>query len=320
MKEDSHMTLHRKLALLALAGVTALSAIAVACSDDDDDDEGVDTTPAATAAVNTPSGDATEPAGGGDIDISGVPELEDGTLNIGSDIAYAPIEFLDETTNEPVGLDIDLANAIGELLGVEVTFENAAFDGLLPALDSERYDIIMSAMTASDERKQQVDFVEYFNAGSGIIVAAGNPEGIESIDDLCGLRVAVQEGTVQVEYLEGTADAPGGKSQECVDAGEEAITVLKFPSDPEAVQALLSGQADAEMADYPVAAYSATQNEGEIEIITGYQFDAAPYGIAVRKSSTELRDALQAALDQLIEDGTYAEILDTWSLADGSIE
>ena len=299
------MTLNRKLSLLLIAGVTALSAIAVACNDDDDDDDdGGDATP-------TPAASGTEPAGA--IDISGVDELSDGTLTIGSDIAYAPIEFLDTATNEPVGLDIDVANAIGELLGVEVVFENAAFDGLLPALDAERYDVIMSAMTASDERKEQVDFVEYFNAGSGIIVAAANPEGITAIEDLCGLSVAVQEGTVQVEYLETQSTA-------CTDGGEEAIDILRFPSDPEAVQALLAGQAAAEMADYPVAAYSATQNEGDIEIITGYQFDAAPYGIAVRKSSTAVRDVLQEALDQLIADGAYAQILDTWNLADGALD
>jgi polar amino acid transport system substrate-binding protein len=311
------LKLPRRITLLLAAATVALSFAAVACGDDDDDEEEATPTRAATAAPTAAGTSAATPSG--EIDISAIEELTDGTLTIGSDIAYAPIEFLDEATNEPVGLDIDLANAIGEVLGVEVVFENSAFDGLLPALDAERYDIIMSAMTASEERKQQVDFVEYFNAGSGIIVAAGNPNAVASVEDLCGLRVAMQEGTVQVDYLEGTAEDPGGQSQACVDAGEEAITVLKFPSDPEAVQALLAGQAEAEMADYPVAAYSASQNEGEIEIITGYQFDAAPYGIAVRKSSTELRDALQAALDQLIDNGTYGEVLAEWDLEAGAI-
>jgi len=290
-----------------------VSAFAAFACDDDDEDDGEPT--ATTAARETPEGTAAD----GEIDISGIPELEDGVLGIGSDIAYAPIEFLDEATNEPVGLDIDLANALAEVLGVEAQFTNGVFDGLLPALDAERHDVIMSAMTASDERKQQVDFVEYFNAGSGIIVPAGNPQGIQSADDLCGKRVAVQEGTVQVDFLEGTTEDPGGKSQECVDAGDDAITVLKFGTDPEAVLALRSGQADAEMADFPVAAYSAQQSEGALEIIPN-QIDPAPYGIAVRKTSTELRDALQAALDQLIDSGDYAAILEEWNLADGAID
>lgn len=305
---------------LALAGVLTMSLVATACSDDDDEPEDGDTTPVATAestsaATTEPEGTATT---GGEIDISGVPELEDGVLNVGSDIAYAPIEFFDESNN-PVGLDLDLANAIAEALGIEVEFENAAFDGLLPSLEAERHDAIISAMTASDERKLEVDFVEYFTAGSGIIVPAGNPDGIATIEDLCGKTVAVQEGTIQAEYLEGSAEAGGGQSEACVDAGEDEITVLKFPSDPEAVQALLAGQADAEMADYPVATYSVTQNEGEIEIVSGYQFDPGNYGIATRKTSTELTAVLQAALDQIIEDGTYAAILAEWELEAGAL-
>lgn len=308
---------------LALAGVVTMSLVATACSDDDDEPEDGDTTPVATsAATSAATSGPTTPEGtettGGEIDISGVAELEDGVLNVGSDIAYAPIEFFDES-NTPVGLDIDLAEAMGAKLGVEVEFNNEAFASLLPSLAAERYDVIWSAMTASEERKLEVNFVEYFTAGSGIIVPAGNPDGITTIEDLCGKTVAVQDGTVQVEYLEGDGQGGGGQSQACVDAGGEEITVLKFPSDPEAVQAVLAGQADVEMADYPVAAYSVSQNEGEIEIITGYQFDAGNYGVAIRKDSTPLQEALQAALDAIIEDGTYASILAEWSQEAGAL-
>lgn len=310
-------TTPRKLVLLLLSGTLALSAFAVACGDDDDDGED-DVTP--TAAATTPdSGDST-PSEGGEIDISGVEELSDGTLDIGSDIAYAPIEFLEEGSNDPQGLDIDLANAIAEVLGVEAVFTNGAFDGLIPALQAERHDALFSAMTVNPERSQEVDFVEYFTAGSGIVVRPGNPEGVASIEDLCGLTVAVQEGTVQAEYLEGTEAEPGGQSQACTDAGNEAITVLKFPTNPEAVQALLSEQADANMADYPVAAYSVAQNEGEIELITGYQFDEGNYGIAFRKDSTALRDVVEEALDQIKADGTYDEILEEWGLEAGALD
>jgi polar amino acid transport system substrate-binding protein len=306
----------RSVVLLALAGILSLSLFAAACGDDDDDR---DTTPAATAAAtseSTPAPDET-PRGGA-IDTSGVPELEDGVLNIGSDIAYAPIEFFDES-NTAVGLDVDLANAMAEVLGIEISFANGAFDGLLPSLAAGRHDAIMSAMTATDDRKQTVDFVEYFTAGSGIIVPTGNPNGITSIEDLCGLRVAVQEGTIQVEYLEGSPEAGGGMSEDCVNAGGDEITVLKFPSDPEAVQALLAGQADAEIADYPVATYSVTQNEGRIEIVSGYQFDPGNYGIAVRKTSSELRTVLEAALARIKADGTYDTILAKWELEAGAL-
>jgi polar amino acid transport system substrate-binding protein len=296
-----------RFGLFGLILVVALSAFTAACGDDDDDgDENGDNTPAATAPAETPSTGET-PATGGEIDISDVPELQDGALTIGSDIAYAPIEFLDES-DEPTGLDVDLANAIGELLGVDVVFENAAFDGLIPALQADRYDALMSAMSVNPERDEVVDFIEYFNAGSGIIVPAGNPEGVQGADDLCGKRVAVQEGTIQVEFLE-------QQSATC----DEAIEILRFPTDPEAVQALIAGQADAEMADFPVAAYSASQSNGALEVIEN-QIDPGPYGIAVRPDSDGLEEALQAALDQLIADGTYAEILEKWNLAAGALE
>jgi polar amino acid transport system substrate-binding protein len=294
--------------LLLVAGIVAFAAF-TACGDDDDEDE----TPAPTAttsAAETPAGD--------EIDISGVEELADGTLTLGSDIAYAPIEFFDENNN-PVGLDVDLANAIGEVLGVDVEFENAGFDSLLPSLDAERYDAVMSAMSVNPEREQVVDFVEYFNAGIGIIVAEGNPNNIQSFDDLCGTTVAVQKGTVQVDYLKGTTDDPGGKDQDCRDAGQEGITVLEFDTDPEAVQALIAGQADAEMADFPVTAYSARQNASSVDLVDT-QIDPSPYGIAVRKSSSALRDVLQSALDQLRADGTYDEILEKWELSAGALE
>jgi polar amino acid transport system substrate-binding protein len=304
----------RWLALLTALLLAAAALLAAACGDDDDDgDEGDGD---ATAVATEPAGGET-PSGGEPIDISGVEELSDGTLTAGSDIAYAPIEFFDEQNN-PVGLDVDLANAMGEALGVEVVFENAGFTTLLPSLDAERYDVVWSAMTVNPERTAVVDFVEYFLAGFGIIVAAGNPEGIEDENDLCGKIVAVQSGTVQVDYLKGPVDAPGGLDQTCKDGGNEGITVLEFETDPEAVQALVAGQADAEMADYPVAQYSVEQTEAELIVVSNV--DPAPYGIAVRKSSTALREVLLEALEAIIADGTYDEILAEWGLEDGAIE
>jgi len=309
---------HRwKLVPLALAGVALLAAAACGGTSSADKTATAGAKPAGTSAATTAAGAPTA-AGGAVVDISGVDELKDGSLDIGSDIAYAPIEFLDEKTNEPVGLDIDLANALADVMGVKAKFNNSAFDGLLAALDADRFDALMSAMTASEERKKTVDFVEYFNAGSGIIVSKGNPKNIKSADDLCGMKVATQEGTVQVDFLVGPADAPGGQDKACKDEGKDGITVLKFGTDPEAVQALIAGQADAEMADFPVAAYSAQQSNGDLEIIPN-QIDPAPYGIAVRKSSTALRDALTAALAEIKKSGKYDEILQKWNLEAGKL-
>jgi polar amino acid transport system substrate-binding protein len=295
--------------LLISAMLLAVGAAAAACGDDDDDDGGGEPTAAATAAP-TSAGDG--------IDITGIEELADGTLTVGNDGAYAPMEFEDEN-GDLVGLDVDLINAMAELLGVETEHPIAGFETLLTSLDAGRYDVVMSSMSVNPERSQVVDFIEYFNAGIGIVVVEGNPKGITSFDDLCGATVAVQKGTIQVDYLLGTTEAPGGKDAECTGAGSEGITVLEFDSDPEAVQALIAGQADVEMADFPVTAYSALQNASEIDLVDT-QIEPSPYGIAVRKDSTALRDALQAAFDQIVEDGTYAEILEKWELSAGALE
>jgi polar amino acid transport system substrate-binding protein len=307
MEESEEGTMRsgfRRLAAFGLVIVVATSAFAVACGDDDDD--GGEPTTAATSASTSAAGGET-PSGGATIDVSGVEELQDGTLTLGSDIAYAPMEFVDDN-GDNVGMDIDLANAIGDVLGVEVEFQNATFDGLIPALLSNRYDGLMSSMTHTSERDDQVDFIDYFNAGSGIIVPTGNPDGIQGSADLCGKKVAVQEGTIQVDALE-------QQSATC----DQAIEILKFPTDPEAVQALISGQADAEIADFPVAAYSASQSNGDLEIIPN-QIDPAPYGIAVRPDSDDLEDVLQQAFDQVKEDGTYDDILEKWNLSAGALE
>ena len=134
--------------------------------------------------------------------VSDVPELEDGMLEIGSDIAYAPIEFFEEGTQNEMGVDIDIANAIADVMGVEVEFLNLGFDPLIPSLKGGEIDLIMSAMTITEERQQEIDFIAYFTAGTGILVQSGNPEGIGSLEDLCGLIAAVQVGTIQVDQLE----------------------------------------------------------------------------------------------------------------------
>jgi len=274
------------LSLLLLALVLALAA---ACGDDDDEDTGDD-------------------GGGGAIDISGVPELEDGKLTVGSDIAYAPIEFYIEGTETPDGLDIDLAKAIAEVLGVEVEFVNSGFDGLIGALGTDDFDVVMSAMTVTEERSKVIDFVPYIDVGTGILVPAGNPNNIASIEDLCGLTVSVQVGTIQVDQLEAA-------NESC----DDEINIVTFDTNPLAVEDLRTGGADAQLADFPVTFVDAEASEGDLEVLD-VQIDPAPYGIAVRKSSTALKSVLEQALDAVQASGDYASILEKWSLSDAAVD
>ncbi len=235
-------------------------------------------------------------------DISGVPELADGVLNVGSDIAYAPFEFYIEGTTTPDGLDIDLAEAIAAELGVDIEFLNIGFDGIIPALDVEDFDVLISAMTITDERSETIDFVPYITVGTGIVVPAGNPDGIGGVADLCGKTVAVQVGTIQVDILE-------AQNESC----DEAIEIVVFESNPVAVEDLRTGGSDANFSDFPVAAEDAALSEGALEVVDT-QIDPEPYGLGVRKTSTELKAALSEALQAIIDDGTYASILADWDL------
>ena len=284
-------SLSRYFLMLAIPALVAV--LAFAACDDDEDDGGV--TP---GADETPVAGVT-PAG---IDISGVPELEDGVLNVGSDIAYAPFEFYQEGTEIEDGLDIDLAEAIADALGVDIVFLNTGFDGIIPALQTEDYDVIVSAMTITDERTELIDFVAYITVGTGIVVPAGNPNSIQGLDDLCGLTVAVQVGTIQVDML-------NEQNDKCA----EPIDVVTFDTNPLAVEDLRTGGADANFSDFPVSAEDAAQSGGDLEVVET-QIAPEPYGIGVRKESTELNGVIADALQAIRDSGKYDQILAEWEL------
>ncbi len=243
---------------------------------------------------------------------TGVPELQDGVLQVGSDIAYAPMEFFEEGTTTPLGLDVDLGEALAEAMGAEAEFINTGWDGIIGALKVERFDVLMSSMTITEDRSKEIDFVAYFTAGTDILVAKGNPENITGLEDLSGLTVAVQVGTIQVDQL-------NAANEDFKEAGEAEIDILIFDLNPLAVEQVRLGRADAVLADSPVAANDARLSEGELETV-GLTVPPAPYGIGLRKDSTELKAAIEDALQKIIDDGTYDDILDKWGLTSGALE
>ena len=236
-----------------------------------------------------------------------------GVVRVGSDVAYAPVEFYDTDGKTVVGVDPDIAAKLGEKLGVEFRFENGTFDGLITSLRSKRVDVIMSAMSDTPERQQQVDFVDYFTAGTSILVKKGNPEGIQSLDDFCGRTIALQRGTTQEEVA-------AEQSKKCQAAGKP-LQVLAFDRDTEALLQVKQGRAVADMNDFPVAAYNAQTSGGGSDFeVVGEQIAAGPYGIAFRKEDTQLRDAVKEALDAVIQDGGYAQVLEKWDVQQGAVQ
>ncbi|MEU4465202.1 ABC transporter substrate-binding protein [Streptomyces sp. NPDC024017] len=246
-----------------------------------------------------------------------------GVIKVGSDIAYAPVEFKD-SSGKVVGIDPDLAAAMGKQLGVDFQFENGTFDTLITGLRSKRYDIAMSAMTDTKDRQEGidsdtgkkvgegVDFVDYFTAGVSIYTKKGDDQGIKTWSDLCGKKIVLQRGTV-------SEDLAKAESKKCP-AGKK-IAVEPFDNDQQAQTRLRAGGADAGSSDFPVAAYAVkTSGGGKDFQLVGEQVEAAPYGIAVAKNQTQLRDALKAALDAVIKNGEYEKIMKKWNVTDGSVQ
>jgi polar amino acid transport system substrate-binding protein len=273
-----------------LALLLALALAFAACDDDDDDEED--------------EGSPTATEGTGEIDISGVEELEDGTLTIGSDIAYAPIEYFEEGTDTPAGLDIDIATAMAEKMDVEVEFEQVAdFAGIVGDLTSGRYDIVMSAISITPEREAEIDFVPYFGpVGTAVITPSDNPFGITTIEKACGRILGAQDGTYQVDQM--TALNEGA----CAD---NPIDIRTYPENPAVITDLELGRLDGALMDDPVAAYAVQQSDADIAISV-FGYEGAEYGIGVRKDSTALNEALTAAFEAIVADGTYADILEEW--------
>ncbi|MFE4249839.1 ABC transporter substrate-binding protein [Streptomyces sp. NPDC056910] len=251
-------------------------------------------------------------------------EIRDkGVITVGSDIAYAPVEFKDKSGNT-AGIDPDLAAAMGKQLGVKFEFQNGTFDTLITGLRSKRYDIAMSAMTDTKDRQngvdsdtgkkvgEGVDFVDYFDAGVSIYTPKGKTQGIKTWDDLCGKKIVVQRGTVSHDLAKAQAKkCPSGKK----------LAIESFDDDQQAQTRLRSGGADAGSSDFPVAAYAVkTAGGGKDFEIVGDQVEAAPYGIAVAKGNTQLRDALKAALDAVIKNGEYEKIIAKWGVEAGSVK
>ncbi|MBK3623849.1 ABC transporter substrate-binding protein [Streptomyces asoensis] len=246
-----------------------------------------------------------------------------GVIKVGTNAEYAPMESVEG--GKIVGVDPDIAAALGKELGVDFQFTSGGFDTLITAVNTGRYDIAMSSITDNKQRQEGlddsgkklgtgVDFVDYFTAGTAIYVQKGNPKGIKTIDDLCGQTVAVQRGTTYEEALQ-------AQSKTCTGSGKKALKIESFENDTEAQTRVKSGGAVAGVNDYPVAVDMARKaGGGNTFEVLDKQYEAAPFGIVVNKKNTQLRDALKEAVDAIIKDGSYQKVLEKWGAESGAIK
>lgn len=235
---------------------------------------------------------------------------KDGKLTVGSDTSYAPAEFLAEDGKTPVGFSVDLSKALAAVFGLKEETITSDWNSIIPATGS-KYDLGISSFTVTKERMDAVEFVTYFNAGSTYVVKKGNPENIDT-SDLCGKRVAVQIGTLQETSANEASTA-------CTSAGKKAIEVQSSKLQTDVTTAVATGKADVFYADTPVAGY-AIQQTGDTLQTLGEDVGVAPEAVAIKKGDMKTAQAVQKALQKLIDDGTYGKILDTWGVSSGAVK
>jgi polar amino acid transport system substrate-binding protein len=231
-----------------------------------------------------------------------------GVIKIGTDPTYAPNEFLAADGKTVQGFDVDLFNQVAAKFGVKAEWEPSKFGSIITGVNGNKYDMGISSFTINSDRLKEVDMVSYFNAGSQWATQPGNPKGIDP-DNACGKNIAVQTGTVQE-----TDDLPV-RQKEC---GSNKINVLSYDNQAQATSAVVTGKADAMLADSPVVAYAVKQSGGKLEAL-GDIYDAAPYGYVLPKGETEFAEAIVEALKQLESEGAYQAALEKWGVEQGAI-
>jgi polar amino acid transport system substrate-binding protein len=233
--------------------------------------------------------------------------LKAGELSNCVDIEYSPMEYYAESDPDtPIGFDVESFQAVAKEMGLTAKIVPTGFDGLIPALQAKRCDIVWTALYINDTRLEVADAVAYYATSQGIMVPVGNPKNIKSATDLCGKKVSIQGGGLVQERITAA-------SKDCTDAGNAAIDWAAYPKVADEYQQIIVGRVDAvweidtSMADFM------GKNAGKFEI--AYLLDKDnTFGVYYGKGKTDLGTALTSALKALKDDGTLAGIATKYNL------
>lgn len=297
------MTLNHVKGFVALTLSAAMMVSLAACGTSDEESESSSTTTTGYDVSSVQKDDSI---------AAMLPDsvTKDGKLTVGMDTSYAPAEFLAEDGKTPVGFDVDIVKALANIFGLEADPQTSNFDSIIPSVGS-KYDIGVSSFTITEERMEAVDFVSMFKAGSTWVVKEGNPNNVDT-SNLCGLKIAVQTGTTQEEEV-------NEAQAQCKADGKDDIEILSTKMQTAVTTNVSTGKADVFYADSPVAGYAISQSEGALEAL-GEDVGVTKEAVAVAKGDTETAEAVQAALQKLMDDGTYGKILKHWGVESGAID
>ena len=255
-----------------------------------------ETTAAATEAATKAEAEKEETTAG-EVSTEAPGEAAGGVLTMATNAEFPPYEFHDG--GEIVGIDVEIAEAIAEKLGMTLEIEDIAFDSIIPEVDSGKADIGLAGMTVSEDRLKNVDFSEPYTTASQVIIVK-NESDIAGPDDLAGKYIGVQLGTTGDIYAS--------------DYEEEGSTIERYSKGFEAVQAMMQGKIDAVVIDLEPAKVFVSENEG-IKILDE-ALTVEEYAIAVKKGNTELVEKLNGALAELKDSGELQAIIDKYISAE----
>jgi len=247
------------------------------------------------------------------------PTLTAGKVNFAADFAAAPNQFI-RTDGQMDGLNVDMCGEVAKRMGVEIEWTNLAFPGLVPGLQAKRFDALCTAIFVNPERLKVMNMISYVQWGEGLMVPAGNPQKISCeatlgapesfnacFDGLAGKKVSVAAGGTTNKNLQAHSDR-------LVAEGKDAIEILAFDASADAIQAAVTGQADAAYLNDPHAAYYISTSKTPFELaFTGNA--ANSLAIATLKDNTELAELIVKALEEMRADGSYQKIVDKWGVS-----
>lgn len=233
------------------------------------------------------------------------------TIKVAVNAIYPPMEYKDPDSGELVGFDIDLGNAIAKQLGVKLDWQESAFEQLLPSLTTGRVDMVLSGVSDVPGRRDAADFLDYLNSGAQFyVLASASGNAIHQAVDLCGKPVGTSRSTSF------PSDTAAWSAKNC--AGKTPISVVGTEDTSAARMQLKQGRIVAGVQGSETLPYAMKLEPNTYKPV-GEPFATSPEGIAFAKSNTKLRDAVHAALDKLVADGTYSRIVAKWGLQSSAV-
>jgi polar amino acid transport system substrate-binding protein len=300
----------------AVAASVALTAVALAACGPSTTPSSGSATTATTAAASTTASSAAPAAVASLHAMLPASIRSAGKVTVGTNAPFPPFEMFKSPTDQTVvGLEPDIGHLIGDVLGVTFDFEQQPFDGLIPGLQSGKYQVLMAGLSDTTQREQVVTMIDYNSSGQGLLVAAGNPDHLSNLLSLCGHTVAVQSGSNQVQLVT-------QENRQCSKAGKSPEKLLQLPDYNDLLLAITTGKAQAVLNTLPTIGYSlkTSTNASQFQLLhdpkapNGY--DPAPGAIAVPKGDKVLANAIVGALQVLQKDGRYRATLAKWGVGD----